>query len=87
MSLVRGFEKGEINIARLKYAMIILIPKEEEANTLKKFRLNSLINCSFKIFIKALSTRLESICNRLLTPNQTVFCQRQIYFRKCCFST
>jgi hypothetical protein len=80
MSLVRGFEKGEINIARLKYAMI-------EANTLKKFRLNSLINCSFKIFIKALSTRLESICNRLLTPNQTVFCQRQIYFRKCCFST
>jgi hypothetical protein len=73
MALVRGFEKGEINLARLNYAMIILIPKEEEAKTLKKFRPISLINCSFKIFAKALNTRLESICNRLLAPNQTVF--------------
>jgi hypothetical protein len=50
MNMVKGFEKGEINIARLNYAMIILIPKEAEAKTLKKFRPISLINCSFKIF-------------------------------------
>jgi hypothetical protein len=73
MALVRCFEKGEINITRLNYAMIIMIPKEEEGKTLKKFRLISLINCSFKIFVKALNTRLESICNRLFAPNQTAF--------------
>jgi hypothetical protein len=73
IALVRGFEKCEINLARLNYAMIILIPKEEEAKTLKKFRSISLINCSFKIFTKALNTRLESICNRLIAPNQNVF--------------
>jgi hypothetical protein len=47
MAMVKGFEKGEINISRLNYAMIILIPKEEEARTLKKFRPISPINCSF----------------------------------------
>jgi hypothetical protein len=73
MSMVKGFEKGEINIARLNYAMIILIPKEAEAKTLKKFRPISLINCSFKIFAKAMNNRLETLCNRLLAPNQIAF--------------
>jgi hypothetical protein len=68
MTLVRGFESGEINIARLNFAIIILIPKEEEARTLKKFRPISLINCSFKIFSKALNNRLEGLCDRLLPP-------------------
>jgi hypothetical protein len=59
--MVKGFEKGEINISRLNYAMIILIPKEEEARSLKKFRPISLINCSFKVFGKALNNRLVAI--------------------------
>jgi hypothetical protein len=53
--------------------VIILIPKEEEAKTLKKFRPISLINCSFKIFVKALNTRLEKNCDRLLAPSQSAF--------------
>jgi hypothetical protein len=40
---------------------------------LRKFWHISLINCSFKIFTKALNNRLESICGRLLTPNQMTF--------------
>jgi hypothetical protein len=73
MSMVRGFEKWEINVVRVNYATIILIPKEEEARNLKKFRLISLINCSFKIFAKTLNNRLETICDRLLVPNQSDF--------------
>jgi hypothetical protein len=69
MALVRGFEKREVNVARINYAMIILIPKEEEARNLRKFRPISLINCSFKIFAKTMNNRLESICGRLLAPN------------------
>jgi hypothetical protein len=53
MNMVRGFEREEINIARLNYAMIILIPKEVEAKILNKFRPISLINCSFKIFCQS----------------------------------
>jgi hypothetical protein len=73
MSLVRGFEKGDTNIARRNYALITLIPKEEEAKTLKKFRPISLINCSFKFFAKAVNNRLELISDRLLSYNQTTF--------------
>jgi hypothetical protein len=73
MVVVRGSEKGEINLARLNNVRIILIPKEEGANTLKKFRPISLINYSFKIFAKALNSRLERLCARLLAPNQTTF--------------
>jgi hypothetical protein len=73
MPLVRGFETDKINMARLNYAMIILILKEDEAKSLRKFRPISLINCSFKVFAKALHNRLEMICNRLLAHNQTAF--------------
>jgi hypothetical protein len=73
MAVVKGFKKGEVNLARLNFAKIIHIPKEEGANTLKKFRPISLINCSFKIFAKALNNRLERVCDKLLAPNQIAF--------------
>jgi hypothetical protein len=73
MALIRGFEQGDINIARLNYALITLIPKKDEARTLKKFRLISLINCSFKIFAKALNNMLIKIYDRLLSSNQIAF--------------
>jgi hypothetical protein len=60
-------------MARLNFARIILIPKEDGANPLKKFRPISLVNCSFKIIAKALNNRLEKVCERLLPFNQTVF--------------
>jgi hypothetical protein len=72
MALVRTFDK-DLNIDRLNYAMIILIPKEENANTLKKFRPISLIHYSFKVFAKSLNNRLGSICDRLLASNQIAF--------------
>jgi hypothetical protein len=73
MALVRYFSQGEFNISRLNYAKIILIPKEDGANNLKKFRPISLINCSFKFFAKALNDRLEKVSDRLLAQNQTAF--------------
>jgi hypothetical protein len=73
MALIRKLERGELEVARLNYANIILLPKEDGARTLKKFRPISLINCSFKIFAKALNNRLERVCDRLLTPYQTTF--------------
>jgi hypothetical protein len=73
MAMVRGFEKGEIDIARFNHAMIILIPEEAKARTLKKFRPLSLINCSFKIFSKATNNKIKALCDRLVAPNQTAF--------------
>jgi hypothetical protein len=73
MALIKGFEQGTIDMDRLNFAMIILIPKEEEARTFEKYRPISLINCSFKNFSKVLNNRIEALCGRLLAPNKTTF--------------
>jgi len=73
MNVVKGFENDNVNIVRLNYVMLTLIPKEAEATELKKFRPIALINCSFKIISKALNNRLIKICDRLISSNQTAF--------------
>ena len=75
MALVKDFEKGRLDINRLNYVMLILIPKEAYATEMRKFRPIALINCSFKIFSKALNNRLIKIVDRLISPNQTAFIQ------------
>ena len=73
MALVDAFNGNELDIARLNYVILTLIPKEENATEMKKFRPIALINCSFKIFSKALNNRLTRIIDRLISPNQTAF--------------
>jgi hypothetical protein len=46
------WHRGELYIYRLNFAMITLIPKEDDAKVMKKFRPISLLNCIFKIFTK-----------------------------------
>jgi hypothetical protein len=58
LSMFNDFHQGKLDLHRLNFALITLIPKEEGARTMKKFRPISLINCSFKIFSKALTLRL-----------------------------
>jgi hypothetical protein len=53
MKVVRAFEEDGNGLARLNYALITLIPKEEGARNLKKFRPISLINCTFNFFCKS----------------------------------
>ena len=73
MMLVNSFGKGQLDLDRLNYGMITLIPKEPEAKILKKFRPISLLNCSFKIFAKMLNNRLVVVADRLIASNQTAF--------------
>jgi hypothetical protein len=54
MGLIRVFEEGSLNLDRY-YALMTMIPKEPEANVLKKYGPNSLINCCFKTFSKMLN--------------------------------
>jgi hypothetical protein len=65
--------EDRLDIYRLNFAMITLIPKEEDARSMKKFRLISLLNCSFKIFTKAVTNRYAKIMNRLISQCQSAF--------------
>ena len=71
--LFHAFEQGDLNLSRINYATVVLIPKENETKSLRKFRHISLLNCSFKIFSKALNNRLTMIIHRRIAPNQSAF--------------
>jgi hypothetical protein len=73
MTLVRDFESGKLDVPRLDYAIITLIPKEQDTREMRKFRPISLANCSFKIITKAMTNRIVPIHDRIVTKNQTVF--------------
>jgi hypothetical protein len=73
MALVRDFEAGTLDVSRLNYAIITLIPKEPNARDMKKFRPISLGNCSLKIISKAMTNRIAPIGHRIISKNQTAF--------------
>lgn len=53
------FHKGEMDIARLNYDIITLVPKTSDAKKIKKFTAICFLNKSFKIITKVLLDRLS----------------------------
>jgi hypothetical protein len=50
-----------------------LIPKEDDAKEMKKFRPISLLNCVFKIFTKVIKNRFSLLIDRLISQQQSAF--------------
>jgi hypothetical protein len=73
LRLFDEFYRGRLDIHRLNFAMLTLIPKEPEATSIRKFRPISLLNCSFKIFTKVLTNRITGILQKLIASNQSAF--------------
>jgi hypothetical protein len=73
ISMFNAWFNDDLDLYRLNFAMITLIPKENEARSMKKFRPISLLNCSFKIFTKVLTNRLAKIIDRLISYYQSAF--------------
>jgi hypothetical protein len=48
VEMFEDFNKEELDIYRLNFALITVIPKEKDARTMNKFRSISLLNCSYK---------------------------------------
>jgi hypothetical protein len=73
LNLFDAWFDDKLDIFRLNFSMITMIPKENYARIMKKFRPISLLNCSFKIFCKVLTNRLAKIIGRLISQNQSAF--------------
>lgn len=71
--MFNDFFRGELDLDRLNFALLTLIPKEQDARNMKKFRPISLCNCSFKIFSKVMTIRLGKIANSLVSIQQGAF--------------
>jgi hypothetical protein len=67
------WNNDELDLFRLNFSLLTLIPKEADAVTIQKFRPIALTNCSFKIFSKCATNRLGFVSEELISPNQTAF--------------
>jgi hypothetical protein len=71
--MFKDFSCGKLDLYRLNFALSTIIPKGKDARTMNKFRPISLLNCSYKIFIKVLTNRISGTADKLVASNQTTF--------------
>jgi hypothetical protein len=71
--MVEDFNRNNLDLKRLNFGMITLVPKVLEANTIKKYRPICLLNVDFKVFPKLLNDRLTSIAGNIVSDSQTAF--------------
>jgi hypothetical protein len=59
--MFNDFYRRYLDIFRINFAILTLIPKEPDASTMKKFRPISVLNCSFKSFTNRLALIMSII--------------------------
>ena len=67
------FHTGKLEVSRLNYGIITLLPKVQDAEKIQQFRPICLLNCLYKWITKVLTLRLEPIVDKLILINQTAF--------------
>jgi hypothetical protein len=73
LHIVNDFIMGRIDIARLNFGVLSLIPKIPSVELITQFRPIALINMIFNIVSKSFATKIDPIANRIISPNQTTF--------------
>jgi hypothetical protein len=63
----------ELDIKRLNYGVITLVPNIREANNINQYRPICLLNVDFKGFTKALTNRLIPLATKVIGSTQTGF--------------
>jgi hypothetical protein len=64
---------GQLELFRLNFGEIILLPKIKEAERIQQYRPICLLNVSFKIFTKVATIRLNTVADHVVQPSQTAF--------------
>jgi hypothetical protein len=73
VQLFADFHAETIDISRLKYRIITLLPKKSDATAIQQYRPICLLNCLCKLMTKTLTIRMEGIAEKLIHSNQTTF--------------
>lgn len=66
---------GDLDIKRLNYGVITLVPKVKDAASIKQYRPICLLNVDYKGFAKVLTDRLTPVAKEVIGANQTGFIQ------------
>ena len=73
LDMFRDLWARNLDIRRLNYGAITLVPKLKEANSIKQYRPICLLNVDFKWFTKVLTDRLVPVASKIIGSNQTGF--------------
>ena len=73
LDLFSFLHAGQLELFRLNFGEIILLPKVNEAERIQQYRPICLLNVSFKIFTKVASIRLNSVGDHVVRPSQAAF--------------
>jgi hypothetical protein len=73
LQILNDFMLGRIDISRLNFGILSLIPKVQGADSIKQFCPIALINVLFKFVSKVVANRLAPIAHRIIAPTQTAF--------------
>ena len=75
MALFDEFFVGSIDLARLNFGVITLIPKVAGASEIRQFRPITVINVIFRILAKGYAIRVAPIADRITHPDRSAFIQ------------
>jgi hypothetical protein len=64
---------GVLDISRINYGVITLLPKVSDAEKIQQYRPICLLNCLYKWVTKVFTVMLEKIDDNLILQNQTAF--------------
>jgi hypothetical protein len=73
LQMLNDFALGRVEISRLNFGILSLIPKVAGADSIKQFRPIALINVIFKFIAKAYAIRLAPLAHRTIDRSQTAF--------------
>jgi hypothetical protein len=73
LEMFQDLYRGNMNLKRLNYGMISLIPKLKEANNIRQYRPICLLNVDYKWFKKVFTVRVTPYTDKLISSTQTTF--------------
>lgn len=71
--MIEDFNSNKLDLARLNYGVITLIPKVQEANNIRQYRTICVSNVIFKIFTRMMMNRMTTLVDKIISRSQSAF--------------
>lgn len=82
MNLFAQLQQGDLQLYKLNFGIITLLPKKEDVIQIQQYRPICLLNVSFKIFTKVGTNRITGMHTKLLSLRNLFSCLDDIYLKE-----
>uniref|UniRef100_A0A452ZBP7 Reverse transcriptase domain-containing protein n=1 Tax=Aegilops tauschii subsp. strangulata TaxID=200361 RepID=A0A452ZBP7_AEGTS len=72
-SLFEWFYEGKLDVQRLNYGIIMLLPKSTDAKKIQQYRPICLLRCPYKLITKVMDLRAGKFANKMFSIQQNAF--------------